>query len=191
LFDINPVCNTILQLFHRIVSSVLAAHFKLLGLPQDLIMANPLQLKVVYLSIFFCYLAMLPASLLAHCQIPCGIYDDHARIKAMLEDVDTVAKATAKIGDLHREKGAQSHNQLVRWINNKEIHAENIISTISDYFLTQRVKTSQKDYTERLAKHHAVMIAAMKVKQNANKALVKKLRDSIMALDAYYPKHQH
>ncbi|MGD8467739.1 MAG: superoxide dismutase [Ni] [Desulfobacterales bacterium] len=39
---------------------------------------------------------------------------------------------------------------------NKEKHAQQIISTISDYFLTQRVKPSQKDYTERLLKHHRV-----------------------------------
>ncbi|MFT5234211.1 MAG: nickel superoxide dismutase [Candidatus Krumholzibacteriia bacterium] len=28
----------------------------------------------------------------AHCQIPCGIYNDHARVQQMLEDVATVEK---------------------------------------------------------------------------------------------------
>lgn len=35
---------------------------------------------------------------------------------------------------------------------NKESHAQNIIVTISEYFLTQRVKSSQEDYKEQLVK---------------------------------------
>jgi len=33
----------------------------------------------------------------AHCQVPCGIYDDHARIHAMQEDASTIAKAVKKL----------------------------------------------------------------------------------------------
>ena len=73
---------------------------------------------------------------------------------------------------------------------NKEKHAQQIISTISDYFLTQRVKPSQKDYAERLLKHHAVIIAAMKAKQNADMKYAKSLKDSIEALLSYYPEHK-
>ena len=51
---------------------------------------------------------------------------------------------------------------------NKVTHAQNIIAPISDYFLTQRVKSSQEDYTDRLVKHHTVIVAAMKAKQNAD-----------------------
>ncbi|WP_201746192.1 superoxide dismutase [Ni] [Veronia nyctiphanis] len=29
----------------------------------------------------------------AHCQIPCGIYDDHAKVKEMLQDAKTVKKS--------------------------------------------------------------------------------------------------
>ena len=36
---------------------------------------------------------MAPLSLNAHCQVPCGIYDDHARVEAMAEDAATVIKA--------------------------------------------------------------------------------------------------
>jgi nickel superoxide dismutase len=92
----------------------------------------------------------------AHCQIPCGIYDDHARVQSMLEDTATVEKSVKLIAELANKADAQSQNQLVRWVMNKEKHAQQIISTISDYFLTQRVKPSQKDYTERLLKHHRV-----------------------------------
>lgn len=123
----------------------------------------------------------------AHCQIPCGIYDDNARVMSMFEDADTIKKSVRLIGELSSKKDAQSQNQLVRWVMNKEKHAQNIIDTISDYFLTQRVKFNQKDYAERLAKHHAVIVAAMKAKQNADQKYVEKLHKTIEALLIYYP----
>ena len=127
----------------------------------------------------------------SHCQIPCGIYDDHARVKTMLEDAVTIRKSVMLISDLSGKSDAQSNNQIVRWVVNKEKHAQNIISTISDYFLTQRVKDSQKDYVERLKNHHAVIVAAMKAKQNANKKSVDHLEKTIKALLPYYPEHKH
>lgn len=135
------------------------------------------------------YGLLLPPQGLTHCQIPCGIYDDAARVKTMLEDATTVEKATKLIAELAGKTDAQSQNQIVRWIVTKEQHAQKIISTISDYFLTQRVKTSQKDYAERLVKHHAVIVAGMKAKQNADAKFAKALKDSIEALRPYYPEH--
>ncbi len=126
----------------------------------------------------------------AHCQIPCGIYDDHARVQSMLEDATTVDKSAKLIAELAGKSDAQSQNQLVRWVMNKEKHAQQIISTISDYFLTQRVKPSQEDYAERLSKHHAVIIAAMEAKQNADMKYAKNLKESIEALLSYYPEHK-
>lgn len=123
----------------------------------------------------------------SHCQIPCGIYDDHARVQAMLEDAATVEKSIRLITDLSGKLDPQSQNQLVRWVMNKEKHAQNIIATISDYFLTQRVKPSQKDYAERLARHHAVVVAAMKAKQHADISYALDLKASIEALLVYYP----
>ncbi|MDD5597474.1 MAG: superoxide dismutase [Ni] [Victivallaceae bacterium] len=127
----------------------------------------------------------------AHCQVPCGIYDDHARVAAMLEDAATAEKAVKEIAGLAGKTDAQSGNQLIRWVMNKEKYAQSIISTISDYFLTQRVKPSQKDYLERLVKHHAVIIAAMKVKQNVDLKYVEDLKKCIEALAGYYPEHEH
>jgi nickel superoxide dismutase len=135
--------------------------------------------------------AALTQTAYAHCQIPCGIYDDHARVKAMLEDVTTVEKAVKEITALADKSDAQSKNQLVRWVMNKEKHAQNIIATISDYYLTQRVKPAQKDYIDRLVKHHAVIIAAMKVKQNVDLKTVEELKKCVEALAAYYPEPEH
>jgi len=134
---------------------------------------------------------ILQENVSAHCQIPCGIYDDHARVQAMLEDAATVEKSVKLITELAGKSDAQSQNQLVRWVMNKEKHAQQIIATISDYFLTQRVKTSQEDYAERLARHHAVILAAMKAKQNSEAKFATSLAASIKVLEPYYPEHGH
>ena len=125
----------------------------------------------------------------AHCEVPCGIYDDGARVIQMLEDTKTTAKASKMIAELAGKTDAQSANQLSRWVTNKETHAQNVIETISHYFLTQRVKASQKDYKDRLAKHHAIMVAAMKVKQNADGKYSEELTKAIMAIVPYYHVH--
>lgn len=150
-------------------------------------------MKNLLSALFFVAASMLVFSQLAsaHCQIPCGIYDDHARVQSMLEDANTVEKSMKLIAELSGKTDAQSQNQLVRWVMNKEQHAQYIIDTISDYFLTQRVKSKQEDYTERLVKHHTVIVAAMESKQNADLIYVKALRASIEALLPYYPEHTH
>jgi len=127
----------------------------------------------------------------AHCQVPCGIFDDYARIKTMLEQTVTIDKATDLINELSDKTDAQSQNQLVRWVMVKEGHGDAIISTISSYFLAQRVKSTQEDYQQRLLDHHAVMVSAMKVKQNVDTKLVDKLIQDINALIKYYPEHEH
>jgi len=80
----------------------------------------------------------------AHCEVPCGIYDDHARIDQMLEDGTTIGKAVAQILELTGKTDAQSLNQLTRWINTKESHATRIQDTIAQYFMTQRVKPARQ-----------------------------------------------
>jgi len=137
------------------------------------------------------YHLAIPPAADAHCQIPCGIYDDHARVLLMLEDAATIEKSVKLIAELTGKSDGQSQNQLVRWIMNKEKHAQNIIVVISDYFLTQRVTPCQKDYADRLIKHHTVIVAAMKAKQNTDLKYVKALKESIEALAPYYPEHKH
>lgn len=139
--------------------------------------------------VLFC--ALIPQQAMAHCQVPCGIYDDYARVQAMLEDAATVAKAVKMMNELAGKTDAQSQNQMVRWVMNKEKHAQNVIATISDYFLTQRVKPDMEDYAARLAKHHAVILAAMKAKQNSDEKSAAALKASIEALAGYYPEHKH
>lgn len=125
--------------------------------------------------------------LFGHCQVPCGIYDDANRVHQMLEDVSTITKAIHQIHELNDKPDVQSKQQLVRWVNNKEIHADKIIDTISNYFLTQRVKPDSVDYLTRLSDHHKVIILSMKAKQKADASTAEDLKQAVEALSQYYP----
>ncbi len=133
-------------------------------------------------------------SALAHCQVPCGIYDDAARIARLHEDADTIAKAMVKINEMAGAHEALQLNQATRWVATKEHHASHIIEVISEYFLAQRVKPKavgiegHDQYLKMLVEHHAVMIAAMKTKQSVVPAEAKKLHRAIDAIGAYYKK---
>ena len=140
-------------------------------------------------------LAALPRGAGSHCQVPCGIYDDEARIARMAEDATTIGKVIDSINDLAGKGDAQSANQLTRWIVTKEAHATNIITIVSEYFLTQKVKPAESGsddyaaYLEKLADHHRVMRAAMKTKQSADPATALALSTTIDALAVHYTDH--
>lgn len=128
----------------------------------------------------------------AHCQVPCGIYDDKARIQRMLEDTATIAKAIKQIHELAGKHDAESFNQITRWVTTKEAHASHIIEVVSEYFLTQKVKPvsagteGYETYLTMLADHHVVMVAAMKTKQKPDPAVAEALRDAIEHLARHY-----
>lgn len=129
---------------------------------------------------------------LAHCQVPCGIYDDAARIGQLQEDATTIGKAIASINDLAGKHDALSINQATRWVTTKEAHASHVIEVVAEYFLTQKVKPvaagaeGRDAYLGALADHHAVMVAAMKCKQSADPGVVADLEKAIQTLAAHY-----
>lgn len=128
----------------------------------------------------------------AHCQVPCGIYDDDARLAALREDSATIAKAMAQISELAGKHDGQSLNQATRWVLTKEQHASNIITVVSEYFLTQKVKPvspgtdGHQAYLQKLADHHAVLAAAMKSKQTVDSSAVDGLNRAIEQLAGHY-----
>ena len=80
----------------------------------------------------------------AHCEIPCGIYDDDARFKMVAEHITTIEKSMKQILELQGEKPVH-YNQLVRWVMNKETHANELQHIVTQYFMTQRIKLDTKD----------------------------------------------
>ncbi len=133
----------------------------------------------------------------AHCQVPCGIYDDAARVVNLHEDMMTIRKSIKKIKDLSvGESSPQKMNQLVRWINTKEEHAQHIQEVILNYFLAQRIKpkekgeTGYKKYVSLTTTCQKIIFHAMKCKQNSDVSHLDILKRQINILtDIYFDDH--
>ena len=128
----------------------------------------------------------------SHCEIPCGIYGAETRFTMLEEDITTVEKSMKLIVELSKA-GEKNYNQIVRWIDNKEKHANLIQETVSQYFMTQRIKpadeTNQaeyKKYVKELTLLHEMLIYAMKAKQTTDLANVEKLRSLVSTFKAAY-----
>jgi hypothetical protein len=134
---------------------------------------------------------MLPAAFVsAHCQIPCGIYADDVVFGELFTDVTTIEKSMNQINALGKDP-SENPNQLVRWVTNKEQHAQNIQDVIAAYFLTQQIKLDLKEsdpekYATLLELAHQVTVHAMKCKQTTDLANAQKLHDVLHAFQAAY-----
>lgn len=130
--------------------------------------------------------AVPAAYVYAHCQVPCGIYDDDARFVEMHEHFDTISKADAEIAALADKTDALSKNQLVRWVTTKDDHATKVQRIIGDYFMAQRIKADDGQYVDKLTAAHKVMVAAMKCKQTVDEGVADELHSAIDAFQEAY-----
>ena len=121
----------------------------------------------------------------AHCEIPCGIYDDHMRIHMIEEHITTIEKSMQQIVELSRQTPV-NYNQVVRWVTNKEHHADELQHIVTQYFMTQRIKPDQKDYEKKLTVLHKMLLAAMKAKQTTDLANVADLRERTKEFEGLY-----
>ncbi|UDQ99036.1 superoxide dismutase [Ni] [Lentisphaerota bacterium WC36G] len=133
----------------------------------------------------------------SHCQMPCAIYHDEARFDDFDENIETLSKAMSEIQRLQKisNKSVTDVNQLVRWIDTKDDHAELIQDIATEYFLTQRIKMLPKgekdekkitEYFIKLRLLHEIMVKSMKCKQTVDLANVRSLADSIEAFEYIY-----
>jgi len=132
----------------------------------------------------------------AHCEIPCGIYDDPVRITLLHEHITTIEKSMKQISELSQAKD-KNYNQLVRWINNKEAHADMFMHIVTQYFMTQRIKPPKSEDKQLQAKYlkeisllHTMLIEAMKAKQTTDLAQIETLRTLIHDFEDVYTGEQ-
>ena len=143
-------------------------------------------MKNIYFVASFLFTTITSGYLFGHCQVPCGVYTDDLRFMQMLEDQTTIEKSSKLILELSNKDDGQSHNQLARWVATKESHASKIQKIIAEYFLTQRIKSSSKNYEKLLKGAHSVMVAAMKCKQSTEASAANDLKSSILAFHKIY-----
>ncbi len=121
----------------------------------------------------------------AHCEVPCGIYDDKLRVQLISEHITTIEKSMNQIAELGREVPVNT-NQLVRWITNKEKHAGEIQHIVSQYFMTQRIKVNTEKYAEKLSLLHRMLVVAMKCKQTVYLDHIQRLRKLLKDFSLLY-----
>lgn len=132
----------------------------------------------------------------AHCEIPCGIYEDTLRVELIKEHITTIEKSMKMIIELSKED-VPNYNQIVRWVMNKDDHANQLQEIVSQYFLHQRIQPVDPENTAMYAKYvkhlsllHELLVYAMKAKQTTNLEYIDKLNTAINKFeDAYFHKH--
>lgn len=133
-----------------------------------------------------------------HCEVPCGIYHDELRVEMIKEHIQTIEKSMQMIASLQAAETID-YNQLVRWINTKEEHANLIQEITKQYFLTQRVKIADpsdadkyKKYITELSSLHQLLVFSMKSKQGIDLENIEKMRAALATFEeAYFVEHRH
>lgn len=156
----------------------------------------------------FCMMTVMSTGLfvgtaaLGHCEIPCGIYGDRMRIDMLKEHAGTVEKSMRQIKKL-QDNPAENANQLVRWVVNKDEHANKIQEIVYQYFMNQRVAPVEKSdkaaydkYVTQITLLHRMLVNAMKCKQTLDVQHVEQLRKEFDAFaDVYFTEedrqHKH
>ena len=130
--------------------------------------------KLIAVLCMFVLLFLISSNVYSHCQIPCGIYGDNIRIDLMKEHISTIEKSMNQINDLSTQAN-KNMNQLVRWVNNKDEHADKLSHIVTYYFLAQRIKIKAEnnteeftDYQKKLTLLHKMLVFAMKSKQTTD-----------------------
>ncbi len=121
----------------------------------------------------------------AHCEIPCGIYNDGMRINMMAEHIKTIEKSMVQIQKLTSNK-EMDYNQMTRWVINKERHADELQEIVTQYFMTQRIKPDVKEYSKKLISLHKILIFAMKCKQTTDLSHISTLMNLLKEFRGLY-----
>ena len=154
-------------------------------------MRNAVGKKSITLGILV-LIAVFASMVYSHCQIPCGIYDDPARFDMIAENITTIEKSMKQITELSQED-RPNFNQIVRWVQNKEKHADDTSHIVTYYFMAQRVKPVDKskgkaheEYVKKLTLLHEMLVYSMKAKQTTDLSNVEKLRTLLVEFRAVY-----
>ena len=140
------------------------------------------------LAVLFVSCGLYISNAQAHCEIPCGIYDDELRMNLIVEHAGTIEKSMKQITELENGKNA---NQLIRWVTNKDKHATLLQEIVTQYFMTQRIKLDAADYDKKITALHKMLIYSMKCKQTTDLDNVEKLRAAAEEFKMLYFTHEH
>ncbi|MEO0511116.1 MAG: superoxide dismutase [Ni] [Verrucomicrobiota bacterium] len=149
-----------------------------------------MKLRTITTALLFVFTANFAS---AHCQVPCGIFNDELKFSELEQHVETIAKAARLMNEISAKDDSVAYDQqqFVRWTKTKEEHAQKIIDEAANYFLAQRIKTDADHYAEKIELLHHIMVKAMKTKQSTEAEASKVLLEKIEAFEKLYLDHKH
>lgn len=132
-------------------------------------------------------LTILPISgAYAHCQIPCGIYDDARVFDELEEHIDTIERSMKGIAE------SNNPHDVARWTMNKEEHARKIQDIAAQYFMTQRLEINGPNYVQSLMRIHQLSLLSMKAKQSMDLTVPRDLKKVLAGYEKlYFKPHKH
>lgn len=149
--------------------------------------------KLLLLAGTIVMIFIISSAVYSHCQLPCGIYNDEMRFDMMTENITTIEKSINIINQLAGKQTSEDLNQLVRWVNNKEDHSEQLSHSITYYFMAQRIKPAEKadaasyeKYIAQLTLLHKMLITSMKAKQTVDISITKQLSEQLAEFKKLY-----
>ena len=138
------------------------------------------RLVIVTLGIVACL--VMGSMAYAESELPSGIHNDALRAHLIDEHITAIEESMQQIVELSKDED-RNMNQIVRWIENKEEHANKLQEIVTQYFMTQRVTpVAKKDsyayskYVRQTLALHQMLVSAMKAKQTTDLEHVETLR---------------
>ncbi len=129
-------------------------------------------LKQKILPFVFASLLWTPfTTLSAHCQMPCGIYDDQMVYDQINQFYLTMFKAVKAL-DHNEFKTDEDRNQFIRWVMTKERLCNEMATLITEFFLQQKIQPID-DNIELLQSAHKLLFLLLAIKQNVDIKIIK------------------
>ncbi len=115
-------------------------------------------------------------ALIAHCQMPCGIYHDEMVFNQIDQYIETMYKGMT---ELKTSKFAtpMERNNFTRWVLLKETASDEMANLITQYFLQQKIKPGEPDTAKRLVSAHKMLFELTAIKQNVEVKMVEDFAD--------------
>lgn len=126
--------------------------------------------KLLGLIVLACGL-FIGNGLVAHCQMPCGIFHDDIVYQRIDEYIETMAKAV-KVLKENTFETTQDKNAFVRWVGLKEHVSDEMANLMLTYFLQQKIKPGEEETPKRLISAHKLLFLMVKIKQNVDMEIV-------------------
>jgi nickel superoxide dismutase len=131
--------------------------------------------KLVFI-LGFTFTLCLQGTILAHCQMPCGIYHDNMVYDQIDQYIETMYKGVTVLND-NKFNNPHDRNEFVRWVMLKENSSNDTAELIMTYFLQQKMKPGEDGNAQRLESAHKLLFLLVQIKQNDDRNMVNEFAD--------------